>query len=157
MKPSIVKTFDVLVSFAFGNGFSLFFSHPSPSWPKLKVVPEQGVRVGSRALPVSALHKRLNGGEGGGGGGQQGGGGGQHHHQPSAHDQQEQLARIVQQKRENCALVAQQQVLTKTENYFLNCFFFQYFFSRCSRNCGCKFSFECTTANCKDKIRRKML
>ena len=82
------------------------------------------MRVGSRALPVSALHKRLNGGGGGGGGGggQQGGGGGQHHHQPSAHDQQEQLARIVQQKRENCALVAQQ-VLTKTENYFLNCFF----------------------------------
>ena len=72
---------------------------------------------------MSALHKRLNGGGGGGGGGggQQGGGGGQHHHQPSAHDQQEQLARIVQQKRENCALVAQQ-VLTKTENYFLNCF-----------------------------------
>ena len=73
---------------------------------------------------MSALHKRLNGGGGGGGGGggQQGGGGGQHHHQASAHDQQEQLARIVQQKRENCALVAQQ-VLTKTENYFLNCFF----------------------------------
>ena len=71
---------------------------------------------------MSALHKRLNVGEGGGGGGQQGGGGGQHHHQPSAHDQQEQLARIVQQKRENCALVAQQ-VLTKTENYFMNCFF----------------------------------
>ena len=118
------------------------------------------MRVGSRALPVSALHKRLNGGGDGGGGGQQGGGGGQqgggqHHHQPSAHDQQEQLARIVQQKRENCALVAQQ-VLTKIENYFLNCFF-QYFFSRCSRNCGCKFSFECTTVNCKDKIRRKML
>ena len=105
---------------------------------------------------MSALHKRLNGGEGGGGGGQQGGGGGQHHHQPSAHDQQEQLARIVQQKRENCALVAQQQVLTKTENYFLNCFF-SIFFSRCSRNCGCKFSFECTTVNCKDKIRGKML
>ena len=83
------------------------------------------MRGGSRALPVSALHKRLNVGGGGGvgGGGQQGGGGGQHHHQASAHDQQEQLARIVQQKRENCALVAQQQVLTKTENYFLNCFF----------------------------------
>ena len=75
---------------------------------------------------MSALHKRLNGGGGGGGGGQQGGGGGQHHNQPSAHDQQEQLARIVQQKRENCALVAQQ-VLTKTENYFLNCFFSIFF------------------------------